>query len=133
MFSLSLLVTLSWFVDEELSSAVLRMNGKQLIEEESVDVLPENLPDAILDDNVDVHLIRKYFTNDAWLLVKDVVARKQNNPIYRCKSCQHDLHLSPSIVCDHCLYWFHMQCVGLKRKPKTRHWFCRNCYDHTIT
>jgi hypothetical protein len=122
---------LSWFVDKELSSAVLSMNGKQLIEEERVEVRPENLPDAILDDNVDVHLIRKYFTNDAWLLVKDVVARKQNNPIYTCKTCQHDLHQSPSIVCDHCLSWFHMKCVGLKQKPKARHWFCRSCYGQT--
>ena len=43
------------------------MNCKQLIKEESVEVQPENLPDAILDDHVDIHLIRKYFTNDAWL------------------------------------------------------------------
>ena len=49
---------LRWFVDEELSSAVLSMNCKQLIEEESVEVQPENLPDAILDDHVDVHLIQ---------------------------------------------------------------------------
>ena len=117
---------LSWFVDQAVSIAVLK-DCKELIEEKSVEVRPENLPDAILDENVDVHLIRKYFTSDAWVLVKDVIARKTTNHVYTCKICHHDLHQFPSIVCDHCLTWFHMKCMGLKQSPKGRHWFCREC------
>ena len=40
----------------------------RLIEEEEVEVRPEKLPDATIDDNIDVYLIRKYFTKDALLL-----------------------------------------------------------------
>ena len=32
---------------------------------------PEVVPNAVLDENVDVFLVRKYFTNDAWLLVTE--------------------------------------------------------------
>ena len=73
-------------MDQAVSIAVLK-DCKELIEEKSVEVRPENLPDAILDENVDIHLIRKYFTTDAWVLVKDVTARKTNNPVYTCKIC----------------------------------------------
>ena len=72
---------LSWFVDQAVSIAVLK-DCKELIEEKSVEVRPEGLPDAILDENVDVHLIWKYFTSDAWVLVKDVIARKTTNHVY---------------------------------------------------
>ena len=89
---------LAWFVSNEVAKAVLE-DSKQLIQETDVEVMPENLPDAILDENVDVHVIRWYFSNDAWLLVKDVVARKKSNPVYTCNDCSHDLHESnPSSV-----------------------------------
>ena len=42
---------------------------------------PKVVPDAVLDENVDFFLIRKYFTNDAWLLVTDTYAgTKERGP-----------------------------------------------------
>ena len=35
------------------------------VEEEHVESRPEKLLDAVLDENVDVHLIRRFFTHDA--------------------------------------------------------------------
>jgi hypothetical protein len=105
------------------------LQGQTLIEEENVEVCPEKLPDGVVDENVDVHLIRKYFTNDAWLLVMDVIQQKQRDPVFVCKCCFHDLHDEPSIVCDHCLLWYHIRCVGLKRGPKSKHWFCCTCHQ----
>ena len=120
-------VILGWFVDKEEVTAVMKY-PKNLIEETSVEVLLEKLPDAVLDENVDINLVRHYFSNDAWILVQDVVTRKKRNPVYTCKTCQHDLNEFPAIVCDHCLSWYHMKCVGLKQNPKAKHWFCRDCY-----
>ena len=65
---------LRWFVDDDLVE--LALNG-ELIEEEFVECRPEVVPNAVLDENVDVFLVRKYFTNDAWLLVTDVPERKR--------------------------------------------------------
>lgn len=86
------------------------LKGK-LVEEEEVEVRPESLPDAAIDDHVDIFLIRKYFNNDAWLLVMDAVKTKKSKPIYVCKVCFHDLHDRPSIACDHCLSWYHIECA----------------------
>ena len=59
---------LRWFVDPKIVEAVLRKPKGVLIEEQ-VEVRPENLPDAILDENIDIHLIRRHFSNDAWMMV----------------------------------------------------------------
>ena len=56
---------LQWFVNEKFANAAVK-DSCRLIEEE-VEVRPEKLPDATIDDNIDVYLIRKYFTNDALL------------------------------------------------------------------
>ena len=50
---------LGWFVDWVVT-AVLK-DPKQLIQETSVNIQPENLPDAVLDENVDIHLICCYY------------------------------------------------------------------------
>ena len=76
-------VMLLWFAEKEVCAVILKDCGKP-IEEDEVEVHPEELPDAAIDENVDVHLIRKYFTNDTWLLVKDVLQTKQENPAYIC-------------------------------------------------
>ena len=116
---------LKWFVDREVATEVSKNRGKLVEEEEEVEVHPEKLPNAAIDENVDIHLIRKYFTSDVWLFLQ----RKQANPMFVCKSCYHDLHKEPSIVCDHCLSWFHIKCVGLKSQPKTKYWYCRKCHE----
>ena len=120
---------LEWFVDREVATTAMK-DRKLLIQEEQVEVMPERLPDATLDENVDVHLVRKFFTNDAWLLVQDVLSRKRANPLYLCNVCSHDLEEFESIVCEHCLCWFHLKCTGLKKPPKAKHWFCRRCHEN---
>ena len=66
---------LRWFVDEDIMEGVLKNNN--LISEENVEVRPESFPDAILDENVDIHLVRRYFSSDAWLVVMEC---KQSMP-----------------------------------------------------
>ena len=50
----------------------------KIIEEEQVEVCPEKLLNAVLDENVVcIHLIRKYFSHDAWLSVNSVVQHEE--------------------------------------------------------
>ena len=118
---------LKWFVDCKIAEAALN-NPKRLIEEEEIEVQSELLPDATIDENVEVNAIKKYFTADAWLLVEDVMAQKRKNPVFTCKLCSQNLSTSLSIVCDHCLTWYHITCVGLKQAPKVHYWYCRDCH-----
>ena len=84
---------------------------------------------SILDENVDVHLIRKFFSYDGWLAVTIVFEQKQRNATYVCRVCLHDLEEQPSVVCDHCLSWSHIKCVGLRQQPKSKYWYCRSCHE----
>lgn len=75
---------LRWFVEDDIVKEVLKNPGKCLIEEEDVEARPEMLPDAVLDENVDVHLIRKFFSYDGWLAVTTVFEQKQRNRLLMC-------------------------------------------------
>ena len=99
-----------------------------LIEEEEVECRPERVSAAILDDTVDICLVRNHFTQDAWMVVEDVIQRKSKNMVWTCQTCLHDLHSEESIICESCLLWFHFRCVGLTKLPKLKNWFCRACY-----
>ena len=57
-------VMLSWLVDKKVVGAAL---NDSLIEEH-IECRPEKVSDAVVDVNVDVKLIRKYFSYDGWLL-----------------------------------------------------------------
>lgn len=97
---------LLWFVDKKVAELALKQ--AVLIEEEHVECRPERITDAVVDENVDIHLIRKYFAYDAWLLVEQVLTRKQKKMTWICKICHQDLHAKtsgPSIVCELCLLW----------------------------
>ena len=131
-FCIFLVVMLKWFVDADVAANAIQC-PRNLIDEEHVEVRPERLPDAVLDENVDVNLIRKFFTQDAWLLVMDTLMQKQSKSVYVCKHCYHDLDEAPSVVCDHCLSWHHLSCVGLKQAPKSKNWYCRCCHSHPLT
>ena len=121
---------LSWFVDQCKIHPVL--NKGELIEENEVECRPEKISNAILDQSVDVHLIRHCFTNDAWLIVQDVLNRKKEHHVWICRGCSHDLDKDQAILCDSCLEWFHFRCVGLIKQPKQKYWFCRDCHNHMI-
>ncbi len=99
-------------------------NGKaeHLLKRIKLKVCPEKLPDAVLDENVHVHLVRQYFSRGAWLLVEDAVCQKATYP-YVCNVCFHNLQKDAdqeSIACDHCLCWFHLNCKGLKKGTKDK-------------
>ena len=93
---------LKWLVDDEVLESAL--NGVVI----SVVCRPEVVPNAVLDKSVDIFLIRKYFTNDALLLVMDMLERKKEDPVWICRVCQHDLHSEASLICELCLTWYHL-------------------------
>ncbi|XP_065895227.1 uncharacterized protein [Dysidea avara] len=120
-------VILNWFVDKEVIDATKK---GILIEEEDVECRTELVPNSVLDENVDVCLVRKYFSTDAWMIVEDIIRQKKKKTVWICSVCQHDLHSDQSVLCDSCLTWFHFRCVGLSKLPKKKHWFCRQCHAH---
>ena len=66
-------------VDKDVAEQVIRDNI--LIQEDSVECRPEKVSASILDKNVDIHLVRKYFSQDAWLVLQDVLKHKKKNDL----------------------------------------------------
>ena len=117
---------LKWFVDKEVAERVMR--GGDLIEEQEVESRPEKIPRKCLDENVCISQIKKYFSFDGWSVLMNSIEIMHTHGSWICSKCCNEL-AGESIACDSCLEWCHLQCAGLKRAPKTKHWFCRCCYS----
>lgn len=116
---------LKWFIEGKvLGRSFKRVQESTLLD---VETRPERVPDVVLDECRCAIIWRFFFS--MMLVVREVVKQKQENLGFICKICYHDLHEHRSVVCDHCLSWYHMKCVGLKQEPKARYWYCRDCHD----
>lgn len=119
-----ILVMLSWFVaPDEVETA---LKNREKLKPYQVQCHPDSVPSACIDDAVDMSLVKKFFTAEAWRVVEVVMKAKADSNIYSCGICSHTLG-SESISCDTCLKWFDFKCVGIKTSPKALHWFCRDC------
>ena len=72
----------------------------------------------MLDDNVDCDDIRSFFSDDAWIALEQVLAVKSRNAVWTCRECLYKIDNGQIlIVCDSCLEWNHLTCVGLRKCP----------------
>jgi len=83
---------------------------------------------AILDDIVDIHLARPYFTADAWTAMLSLNSAKTDTHVWVCGLCHQNLDEDASLVCDACFTWYHLRCCGLKQCSKRANWICSVCY-----
>ncbi len=114
---------LKWLVGMTVTTRAL---DGHLIEEHEVESRPEYVSNAILDDKVDLLLVQRFFTYDAWEAVEQMVKIKSVRPVWFCPTCNKKV-VNNGIVCDCCLQWQHMNCAGLCNAPKSKHWFCSKC------
>ena len=121
-------VILLWFVSPTLAERVLAR--KWLIDEDQIEIIPERITVSCLDENVCLSSCKKYFTDEGWLALESLVAAIAKSPRYFCGRCTNpiDDDTKDSILCESCLIWYHYQCMNIKKKPKSKHWFCRSCY-----
>ena len=116
-------IMLKWFLDNDTVDTVLQGIRAQ---ESDVETVPENLPSSIMDKNIDINLIRKFFDNDAWTLLLSVLEVRKNLP-WLCSICNADLSQVRSVGCDSCLSWLHYSCAGIKKEPSCKYWYCKSC------
>ena len=108
--------------------AAKTLKNDVLIEEDVVECMPERVPDAIADENVDIFLARRRFTEDAWAVVQDLYKQKVHKMTWSCSVCYHNLSDDQAIICDSCLLRYNFKCCGITRQPKAKTWFCRKCH-----
>ena len=126
-------VILSWFVDCQIKEAVLAR--KRLVEEEDVEMKPERISASCLDENVCIPSIQKYFSEDAWAALTQVLEVVRKNAVWYYGTCSKVINddTENSVVCDSCLSWFHFNCVALRKRPKSKQWFCLYCHEHKLS
>ena len=54
----------------------------------------------VLDENVNLTRIKKYFSKEAWNHLKDIISTEKENAVYDCCVCQTDLHSEDCVACD---------------------------------
>ena len=77
-----------WFVDDDIAEKATSTSYRIL--EKEVEVVPENVPAACTDENVNILSIKE------------------------------ELHSENSIGCDSSLQWFHLRCIYSKEPPLPR-------------
>ena len=113
---------LQWFVDEAVA-----LSHRILVEEDAVEIRPEKVTPACLEPQVCVDVC---FTKDGWLMVKDVMATIESDPLWYCGRCSRQIfdETQSSVQCDSCLFWYHFNCIGINTQPKRKVWFCTSCF-----
>ena len=104
---------------EELEQKLNDPLQGSILGEERVEQDPTKIPHSCLNKNFNVQDIRSYFDGDAWKAIEHVYSIKKNSPKLYCIVCQRDLSEYASCMCDSCLCWQHLKCIGKRTRPKT--------------
>ncbi|CAN8018517.1 unnamed protein product, partial [Ixodes persulcatus] len=99
------------------------------LDENKVEMIPSRLPEAILDNQVDVDSVKRFFTADGWCAVSHVLEAKRKAMKWKCNACKDPLADAPSVVCEACLCWYHQCCQNMKPSAleTAQAWFCKKC------
>ena len=112
---------LSWFVDKRVIDKCMTEHHK--IQEDEVEVNPDNIPLACKEVQVDI--VKQYFSEDAWAALIQCVTIRQSHE-WTCNVCSEELE-TRAVCCDRCLLWHHFHCASISAKPKTKYWYCQSC------
>ena len=108
--------TLGWFVEKRVIDKCMSEN--HIIQEEEVEVTPNNI--SLACKEIEIDLIKKFFSEDAWKVVIQAVDIRKNQE-WTCNVCQEELE-TRSCGCDRCLLWYHFHCASISSKPRTKFW-----------
>jgi len=115
---------LKCFVNEDVARTAV--HDKILINENYIEMIPDNISNKIIDELVAIDEVRCYFTEDGWLAIQQIVKLKKQSATWNCTICLHDT-TTKSICCNRCLEWSHFDCVGINNNFKSKLWFCNTC------
>lgn len=111
---------LGWIFEDRVAESVYSKKDIVLTRD-----VPTSIPIHLLDENIDIYLIREYFDDSAWRLFMQIFSVVKNKGAWNCPTCKKDLNLDQSVACESCLQWFHLTCTTSKVLAKD--WFCSDC------
>lgn len=120
-------ILLKWIItDEDIVTKVLYNN--YIIDDIEILTQQDKIHSAILEEDVDIDMVKCFFTNEIWQSLIKIINIKRKKGVWICPTYQTDIGLKKSILCDSCLTWLHVKCnLSIKPKPKKANWFCFQC------
>ena len=118
---------LGWFVENYSVESAMLHEASSLGTLTAKHIKAGRVSNAFRDQNIDVHRIKKYFDKDGWLAILKTMEDKEKEA-WSCSVCLQALD-HEQIGCDSCLEWYHLNCAGLNKIPKSKKWFCISCYS----
>ena len=116
-----------WLFNESLSKPII--NGLVRITSEDLEKFNETSWQKFRNI-VDRTLITNFFDELAWTeFDKRISEFNRKKRAWICRCCKKSLSQSKSILCDRCLDWIHLPCVGLSSVPRKKIWMCPDCAD----
>nr|CAI5864278.1 unnamed protein product [Callosobruchus analis] len=92
-------------------------------------MLPEGISYAVLDEAVNIYIIRGLCTDKAFEKLVNLVEQNPFRQHWPCCMCGKDTEKNDrTLCCRGCLLWRHIRCAGLSKRPKSKLWFCREGY-----
>lgn len=116
---------LSWLFNPELAEKAT--NNEYVIQAADISVDVNDMSPSLLDESVCIAFIKKYVSSEVWNIVSNLLEKKKKCHKWKCGTCNWSLADTDSIVCDACLLWYHLGCCKLRKKPKSKLWYCVNC------
>ena len=116
---------LSWIIGE---GNTIESVAENIIVTADLIPSPWHIQNSILDAQVSVSVIEKYFDQQAFNKTLHVVEKKKKSLNWKCGTCLKSFRSSMSIVCEKCLFWSHFKCPEIQHKPEGD-WYCRGRVD----
>ena len=124
MFYIS--VILSWLLPANVVHATI--SDGILVKKDEIVKGVANISTALLEEDVDVNRVERYFTNQAWIKVKRLIEALKLRKSYFCGICRKAIDEGEeTILCNCCMEWMHFTCCNIKKRPKIVYWFCCQC------
>ena len=109
---------LTWILKEDVGENRLKTRSD----------IKANLPVNLLDSNININLVQKYFIRGAFICLKTQLKALKDSAIWLCGTCHEDTaHHTKAVGCDSCLSWHHAKCISSGNIPKARYWYCKHC------
>ena len=87
-----------------------------------------SISNGILHREVNIDLVRELFTKESWELLLILIKKKKDRNCQTfCEECKDECTQNDMIECCHCLIKYHLDCASVKKKPKAKNWFCKQC------
>ena len=117
-----------WLFGEAGSKSII--NGSAKISCDDLKKIDNLTWQKFRNEIVDRGILVCLFEDDAWIEFDGKISEmNRKKKSWLCRNCKKSLNQSDSILCDRCMDWIHLICVGLSSVPRRKTWMCPDCSD----